>query len=58
MIGAIYTPAVPWYVLMWQEMCPHHNDVLVVLETAATCETTQAFCLDCHKEWPVKTDCA
>ncbi|NJB36367.1 hypothetical protein [Croceivirga sp. JEA036] len=44
-------PVQEWYLKMWQEMCPHKNDVLLVEEAFATHEVTKAHCLDCRKDF-------
>ncbi|MEM8506209.1 MAG: hypothetical protein AAF717_00205 [Bacteroidota bacterium] len=46
----------PWYLLWWQEWCPHHNATLAVVESAVTCETVVMYCKDCGK-MEIKTDC-
>ncbi|WP_228235911.1 hypothetical protein [Allomuricauda sp. M10] len=53
----IHPSPIPWYLLMWREMCPHDNTVMYTIETAATCETVQCYCVDCDSPVAEITDC-
>lgn len=48
---------VPWYELMWKEMCPHENIAIVTIQAITTCETIQYYCVDCDRTVGEITDC-